>query len=449
MKLRTVVLGGLLAIVACWQPGLAAELHVPGQYSTIQAAIDAAEAGDVVQIAPGTYRGPGNRNIDLKGKNITVRGDGTAAEVVIDCESLGRGFVFRSNETRQCVLENVTVMRGHAINGGGVYCWGGASPTIRRCVVAFNQPNGIACEYFASPLIEETAIQNNTPVWTSAVPGGTASWGGGISATDSEVQMIRCELLNNVGSSGGACVFIGGTAKLLGCRIAGNRGLGAIRELGSGAFSGFGNHLLLVNCTFNAMQSSGIVVDSSLVEISNSIVWGSGFEFEVYGSGQILARHSNIRGGWPGEGNIDQNPMFVRDPDDGGDGFGDDPSTLNMDESANDDLGDIVLQPGSPCVDAGLNELLPPGLTTDLVGRSRIIGDVVDMGAIEFDPRPSPDFDGDGDVDQDDFGVFQACSGGAGIAPSVGCEAADLDADGDVDQSDFGVFQRALTNSQL
>ncbi len=50
----------------------AAELYVPSEYETIQAAIDDCDDGDVVIIAEGTYRGNGNRDIDFRGKAITV-----------------------------------------------------------------------------------------------------------------------------------------------------------------------------------------------------------------------------------------------------------------------------------------------------------------------------------------------------------------------------------------
>ena len=52
-------------------------------------------------------------------------------------------------------------------------------------------------------------------------------------------------------------------------------------------------------------------------------------------------------------------PEFVRDPSDGGDGWGDDPDTVDVDESANDDYGDLRLTPESPAIDAGDNSLLP------------------------------------------------------------------------------------------
>jgi len=98
---------------------------------------------------------------------------------------------------------------------------------------------------------------------------------------------------------------------------------------------------------------------------------------------------------------------MVRNPDDGGDGWGDDPDTSGVDESANDDYGDLHLQETSFCIDAGDNTAVPPdtvdldddGDTTepipfDLDGSTRIWdgdGDsvsVVDMGAHERAGEP-------------------------------------------------------------
>ncbi|NIO84487.1 MAG: hypothetical protein GTN53_28595, partial [Candidatus Aminicenantes bacterium] len=44
-----------------------------GDYPTIQAAINAAATGDIIELQTGTYTGNGNRDIDFLGKVITVR----------------------------------------------------------------------------------------------------------------------------------------------------------------------------------------------------------------------------------------------------------------------------------------------------------------------------------------------------------------------------------------
>ena len=46
-------------------------IHVPGDYKTIQDAIDAAKNGDTILVAPEIYR----ENIDFLGKAITLRSD--------------------------------------------------------------------------------------------------------------------------------------------------------------------------------------------------------------------------------------------------------------------------------------------------------------------------------------------------------------------------------------
>ena len=55
-------------------------LYVPGEYSTIQKAIDVAVDGDLVLVSPGTYV----ENFDFLGKAITVRGEYGPYVTVID-----------------------------------------------------------------------------------------------------------------------------------------------------------------------------------------------------------------------------------------------------------------------------------------------------------------------------------------------------------------------------
>src|SRR5262249_36522693 len=67
-------------------------------------------------------------------------------------------------------------------------------------------------------------------------------------------------------------------------------------------------------------------------------------------------------------------------------------------------VGDFGLAPGSPCIDAGSNPMIPAGATLDLSGHPRKIDDpavpdtgvgpapVVDMGALEHVPSPFTSF---------------------------------------------------------
>ena len=112
-----------------------------GPFPTIQAAINAAVNGDVIELADGVFRGNGNRDVDYLGKEIVIRSQGgDPYACVLDCEGSPetphRGFVFR-NVGSNGVLAGVTVMNGFQYEGGGVYLED-SSPRIERCIFEHN-----------------------------------------------------------------------------------------------------------------------------------------------------------------------------------------------------------------------------------------------------------------------------------------------------------------------
>ena len=108
-------------------------LYVPGEYTTIQAAIDAAVNGDTVELADGTYTGSGNRDLDFGGRLITVRSANGPENCIIDCEDDGRGFYFHSGETADATVEGFTISNGFMDTGGAVLIENGSSPTFSAC----------------------------------------------------------------------------------------------------------------------------------------------------------------------------------------------------------------------------------------------------------------------------------------------------------------------------
>jgi hypothetical protein len=86
----------------------AADLHVPAQYPSIQAAVNAAVTGDVVLVAPGTY----NEQVTIDGKAITVRSSGTASNTKIDrVNAAGDVFTIRNIATGAVTIQGITVLR--------------------------------------------------------------------------------------------------------------------------------------------------------------------------------------------------------------------------------------------------------------------------------------------------------------------------------------------------
>jgi len=146
---------------------------------------------------------------------------------------------------------------------------------------------------------------------------------------------------------------------------------------------------------------------------------------------------------WDYDSNIKLDPLFVRDPNDGGDGWRDDPATPDVNEGANDDFGDLHLLPSSPCIDAGDNTTVPPGVTTDLDGHPRIADgdcndtDIVDMGAYEFGWAYIGDFDCDCDVDFGDYAVFASEWMDVDCNSPDWCYGCDLNKSGSVDLFDL------------
>ena len=117
MRYSTMIRFGAVCLVALTVQSSAARVwHVPSEAPTIQAGIDSAVTGDVVELANGTFTGNGNRDIDFLGKAITVRSQsGNPEDCIIDCQGSEmephRGFTFHSGETATSVVESITIQR--------------------------------------------------------------------------------------------------------------------------------------------------------------------------------------------------------------------------------------------------------------------------------------------------------------------------------------------------
>lgn len=208
----------LVCIAAYVQSGaaLAADRLVPSQYSTIQAAINAAVTGDVIRIAPGIYIG----RIDLKGKGIRILGTaGRAQTFVLPNGSVGPVVSCVTGETSATILEGLTIMQ--SVGGPGVRITA-SSPTLRDCTLTQNQndaSNGgaVSIEGASTTVFERCDLLSNQ---ASGRNGGAVA----MSGTEVSVRFTLCNFNSNsaTGDKGGALFADGAQVVIDRCAFGSN-----------------------------------------------------------------------------------------------------------------------------------------------------------------------------------------------------------------------------------
>ena len=180
---------------------------MPADEPTIQAGINVSINGDTVLVADGIYTGAGNRDISFGGRSIVVKSENGPDSCIIDCQGLGRGFAFFSNEDSTAILDGFTLRNGSNNVGGAIWTIG-TSPTIKNCVFELNSATHGGA-YFGQ-LAGSPHFLNCSFIENSA--GG---FGGAIYFQYSNIvlSLIECIFIENVAARGGA-IATGGNCQL-------------------------------------------------------------------------------------------------------------------------------------------------------------------------------------------------------------------------------------------
>lgn len=158
----------VLALLAAPFLLLGETINVPDDFETIQAAINAAENGDLVLVQPGRY----NESISFEGKAITVASlyietpdPQFITSTIIDPGGEGRGVRFSNEETDEARLIGFSITNGVANYGGGIYC-SNSEPRLERLLIYNNHAvrfgGGVYATSNARPTLNWVTIANNT-----------------------------------------------------------------------------------------------------------------------------------------------------------------------------------------------------------------------------------------------------------------------------------------------
>ena len=383
---------------------------------------------------------PNTRDIKLYETVLSgdLRNDDVIADYPLDLAYVGNKWdnsmhvVTGSGTDGTAVLDGVVIKAGYADSyfgdsGGGMYNSYG-SPTVSTCVfednfagssdLIYGDGAGMFNEYSSPTLINCTFERNCVGFswgfiggWSAITGGGLCNYysdakligcvfkrnvafrcGGGLSNINSNPELIECVFIDNdTFMAGGAIYGYNSNTNLRNCLITGN-----IAGEGGGAYFENSN-AIFENCTLtgnigvfdgNAFTcGSPEGESSSFLEFTSCIVWNGQDQIWNSDNSTLVFNYSDVQGGWDGQGNIDEDPLFANP------GYWD-PNGLQTTEDVEDDIwydGDYHLKSEagrwnpntqtwvmddvtSPCIDAG-------DPNSDWSGETWPHGERINMGA--------------------------------------------------------------------
>jgi hypothetical protein len=239
-------------------------------------------------------------NSNIENSYHIVTGNGTDLTAVMD------GFTIRDgNANRRCYPD---------FAGGGMFL-DSSSPTVANC------------SFIANYGLDGGGMSNDN---------------------NSNPNLINCTFNGNLSDWGGGMANVHGSSPTLtNCLFIRNH---ATND-GGGMYNGKEGNVMLINCTFNgnSARSGGAMQCDycSSIRLVNTILWNDVPDEIFLRQSFATVTYCDIQGGWPGEGNIDIDPLFA---DPYNDDFHLKSQAGRLDEFSESWVIDDVT---SPCIDTG------------------------------------------------------------------------------------------------
>jgi len=329
---------------------------------------------------------------DIEGDDVNTDGNFIVEDVDEIVGTNTRNIIVGDAVDQTSVLDGFVITAGSTLgySGAGIYLDNGSKPLLANLTIIGNEAStggGLQINY-SGPTVVNSAFYHN---FASYRGGGIYDW------RNQNTTIINCEFVGNVSRDSDAAALMtgysgssGGVLRIINSlfsqnytpkHIAGIFADNSTIELYNDTFSE--NVSLLDPSTIHSYQSNWT--------LANVIVWGNhspgNIQFsrdssyyshiniinsDIAGCGASGATWNGASCGSDGGGNVQVDPLFV-----------------------NPALRNFRLSQGSPVVDAGNNNLVPSGITTDLDGNPRFVDmplvpdtglgtpPIVDMGAYE------------------------------------------------------------------
>ncbi|MEZ4239737.1 MAG: right-handed parallel beta-helix repeat-containing protein [Myxococcota bacterium] len=260
-------------------------------YATIQAAIDDAIDGDVLDICAGTY----HERLSVTGKAITLHAQGGPGTTIVDAQTFGRALAVSG--AADVTVDGLDLINGLDANTGGVVWCDASTLNVRNARIANGvSGNGggmavIGCDGGVSDSTFEDSrgwsggglfVDGGTFVARrSTFTGNHADWSGGAMFGNAGAQMLESTFDGNDSRYGGAVYILDGTGEVSDNTFTNNSSTddgGALYVL---------NGSPLVKGNWFESNDSGDEGGGLRIKLATSVIRGNTFQYN----------HANYRGG--------------------------------------------------------------------------------------------------------------------------------------------------------